>query len=301
MAKFLRFLIDLSDGKGGPVFSDETAARFLADAAAAPGWSNGATYANGIAFIDVEDRPHLHHTGGMVNFCSSLHVDREAGTAAFASANVHYGVNYRPREITAYACALLRAAAMGDAAPAPNPPRPMVKKPERYAGTFTAEDGARFEVVVADDGGLALNRGGVTSPLQPVGASYFATGDEAFRVTGLDFELEDDKAVRAWAGSKEYLADPASGYVALPPDLLALEGRYASDEAGRPPIRVYARDGELFTARANYISTLSPLEDGAFRVGDETNAPDRVRFSHPVDGRPQKLTYSGAAYIRRFS
>ncbi len=116
MATFLRFLLDLADGKGGGVLSDDAAKRFLADPADAPGWSPGTKYGNGIAHVEIDGRKYLHHTGGMVSFCSALHVDPEAGVAAFASTNIHYAVGYRPRDITVYGCELLRAIREGGCA-----------------------------------------------------------------------------------------------------------------------------------------------------------------------------------------
>ncbi len=49
MAIFARYLIGLAQGKGGPVLHDDTAARFIAVKAQAPGWAPDAEYGNGIA------------------------------------------------------------------------------------------------------------------------------------------------------------------------------------------------------------------------------------------------------------
>jgi hypothetical protein len=139
----MHFLFGLADGEGGAVFSDDAAKRFLADPA--DGWGLGAKYGNGAARINVDGRDYLHHTGGMVSFCSAMHVDAEAGVGAFASANVHYALNYRHDHVTTFACELMRAARVKVSTPAPKPAKPPLENPERFAGAFTsaAGDGLR--------------------------------------------------------------------------------------------------------------------------------------------------------------
>lgn len=295
MAIFLRFLLDLADGKGGAVLSDETAVRFLADPA--DGWGPGAKYGNGIARVEIDGRKYLHHTGGMVSFCSALHVDAAAGVAAFASGNVHYSLNYRPVRVTTYACELMRAIREGAPAPSPKPPTIALEKPERYVGLFTAAGGDRFETVVDGDA-LRLRRDGRESALQQAAGSLFATTEPDFAVTGVVIEVENEKAVRAWVGETEFLADAAAGYKPpASPDLRALTGRYDNDDRWAGPLYVYARDGKLWIGNAE---PLTPIARGEWRLGDE-KSPERVRFDGVVNGRPQVLLLSGVPYVRRFS
>lgn len=295
MAIFLRFLLDLADGKGGAVLSDETAVRFLADPA--DGWGPGAKYGNGIARVEIDGRKYLHHTGGMVSFCSALHVDAAAGVAAFASGNVHYSLNYRPVRVTTYACELMRAIREGAPAPSPKPPTIALEKPERYVGLFTAAGGDRFETVVDGDA-LRLRRDGRESALQQAAGSLFATTEPDFAVTGVVIEVDNEKAVRAWVGETEYLVDVAAGYKPpASPDLRALTGRYDNDDRWAGPLYVYARDGKLWIGNAE---PLTPIARGEWRLGDE-KSPERVRFDGVVNGRPQVLLLSGVPYVRRFS
>ncbi|MEX0645762.1 MAG: serine hydrolase domain-containing protein [Parvularculaceae bacterium] len=296
MSLFLRYLIDLAGGKGAPVLSDAAAAKFLADPADAPGWREGATYGNGIVRLEIDGRKYLHHTGGMVSFSSSLHVDVEAGVAAFASANVHYGLAYRPRDVTIYACKLLHAAESGAAAPSPAPTRPKLEKPEQFAGVFTAASGDSFEIVAGGDR-IFMRRNGRDSEMQGAGDGFFACREPGFDVTGLKFDVENDKAVRAWAGNVEYAADPAAGYrPPSPAALLALAGRYDSDDRWSGTTYVYARDGKLWLG----AEPLMPLANGEWRAGAEDWSPERVRFDGVVSGRPQRMLFSGFPFYRRF-
>ena len=295
MATFMRFLFGVADGKGGAVFSDDAAKRFLADPA--DGWAPGARYGNGIARIEIDGRKYLHHTGGMVSFCSSMHVDAEAGVAAFASANVHYALNYRPNRVTAYACEMLRTLRANAPAPAKKPARPALENPARFAGVFTDQGGDAFEVV-AGDGKISLRRAGRDSAMELAAGTLFATLDPDFAITGVAFDVEGEKAVRAWVGDKEYARDPAAGFrPAAPEALRTLAGRYDNDDRWAGPLYVYARDGALWVGNAE---KLTPLGAGEWRLGDEAS-PERIRFGGLVNGRPQVLYFSGAPYVRRFS
>lgn len=298
MALFLRFLLGLADGRGGAVFSDATAAAFLANPADAPDWAEGAKYGNGLARVTIEDRPYLHHTGGMVSFCSSMHIDTQAGVAAFASSNVHYGLSYRPRGVTILACQLLRAVREGGSAPTPMPTRPRVEHPEAFAGTYTAASGERFDIRAHGDR-IAMRYNGRDSEMQQAGASAFACGDPRFSFTGLLFDIENERVVRAWSHAEEFVRDPAQGYrPAAPAELQALAGRYVDDDRWGSLISVVARDGRLWLHNAE---PLTPLPDGSWRIGAEDWSPERVRFDGLIGGRPTRLLLSGSPYVRRFS
>jgi CubicO group peptidase (beta-lactamase class C family) len=284
MAKFLRFLIALSEGKGSGVLSDAGAVKFLANPADAPANGKGVTYGNGVGRYPIDGRTYFHHTGGMVSVVSSLHVDVEAGVAAFVSTNIGYAAsNYRPRDISLYACNLLRSLNAGAAAPPPPPSRPVVENPRRYAGVFTAANGDRFETHPGEDT-LSLHHGGSTSRMQDAGGGMFACEAPEFQVTGLLFELEGETAVRAWAGDVEYAANPAAGYKPpAVPELKVLAGRYDGT-------RIYARDGALWR---NNREKLVPLANGDWRIGPDWS-PERVRFDGYMAGRPQRMLSNGA-------
>lgn len=295
MAKFLRFMLDLAGGKGGPVFSDETAKRFLADPA--DGWGPGAKYGNGVARIEIDGRNYLHHTGGMISFCSALHVDAAAGVAAFASANIHYSLNYRPVRVSTYACELIRAVRDGAPQPAPKPPIISLDNPRHYVGVFTASNGDKFETV-PDGDNIRMRRNGNGSALQQASGPLFASTEPDFAVTGVVFDVENEKPVRAWIGEREYLVDPSIGYKEpAPAALRALAGRYDNDDRWAGPIYVYARDNRLWIGNAEELVQRS---DGAWRFTDETS-PERVGFDGFINGTPNVLLLSGTPFYRRFS
>jgi CubicO group peptidase (beta-lactamase class C family) len=135
MARWLRYLTAAGQGQGAPLLPDALARAYTAPGIDAPGWASaGARYGAGLAHVSVEGRTLLHHTGGMVSFSSSLHVDPVAGVGCFASTNSG-SQDYRPRDLTAYACAVLRSVAQPEPGLAPKPPAvaPAAPPPVRAA------------------------------------------------------------------------------------------------------------------------------------------------------------------------
>ncbi|MGD9982356.1 MAG: serine hydrolase domain-containing protein [Hyphomonadaceae bacterium] len=299
MAIFLRFLLGLAEGRGGPVLSDANAAAFMADPADAPGWAEKAKYGNGLARLVIGERAYLHHTGGMVSFSSAMHLDPEAGVAAFASSNIGFSLNYRPRDVTLCACNLFRSAGEGTASPAPAPTRSRVAEPAKFAGAYRAASGETFEIVAAGTDQIALRRNGRDSRMQALAPPYFVCEDERFAATGLLFELEEEDIVRAWADDTEFVRAPRSDYQAPPPpELQRLAGIYDNDDRWSGPLWIIARSGKLWL---NNSEPLTLLDDGSFRAGADDWSPERIRFRGFVGGRPTGLTLSGAPFVRRFS
>lgn len=144
MAHWLRYLAQAGAGKGAPLLSDKAAAAYVSATVAAPAWPSGSTgahYGAGLAHVEVEGRTLLHHTGGMVSFSSAMHVDPQAGVGCFASTNSGKQ-EYRPRDVTAYACALLRSVVEPHAglSPRPAPIKPgTAAPPPSVAGTVSPE------------------------------------------------------------------------------------------------------------------------------------------------------------------
>jgi CubicO group peptidase (beta-lactamase class C family) len=129
MTHWLRYLISAGSGHGAPLLNDGEAERYTAPGIDAPGWAvKGAHYGSGLAHVPVEGRTVLHHTGGMVAFSSAMHVDPIAGVGVFASSNIG-DTGYRPRDLTAYACALLRAVRTPQKGFSPKPAPTAAKPP----------------------------------------------------------------------------------------------------------------------------------------------------------------------------
>jgi D-alanyl-D-alanine carboxypeptidase len=186
MAHWMRFLIGAGRGEGGPLLSNANAAAYAKPIIAAPGWAvAGASYGSGMAFVPMEGHPVMQHTGGMTTFHSSFHADAASGVACFASTNSGAG-DYRPRDLTAFGCAMMRAAAEPQAGlrptPAPTAFKPPKAKPKldiagagpalaALAGRYQPIDAAYGSViVVAAHEGLFLSDG---TPLEHASDGYW--------------------------------------------------------------------------------------------------------------------------------
>jgi D-alanyl-D-alanine carboxypeptidase len=301
MSRYCRWLAAAGRGKGAPILSDAAAARFTKATIDAPGWAvAGSKYANGLAVVDVGGRPLLHHTGGMLLFNSALHVDPLAGVGAFASTNVG-SVPYRPREITAYVCARLRAVVEGGPAPqaAPAPPKP----PElsQYLGRYESSQGQVLVVSALDHGVSARFEDKVIVMEPGDDDDAFIASQPADTPRPLVFRRTGKVVTRAWHGGVEYVRAEAGRRVGpfsppTPPELQALTGHYVCDDPWVGSFRVTAQGPALFV---DDTAPLVALPGGGFRAGEKDWSPERVRFDALIDGRPQRAIASGADHARR--
>jgi CubicO group peptidase (beta-lactamase class C family) len=299
MARYARYLVAAGQGKGAPLLSDAGAARFARATIDAPGWAvPGSKYANGLAVVDVGGRMLLHHTGGMLGFNSAIHIDPQAGVGAFASTNVG-AAPYRPRDITAYACARLRAAVEGGA-PSPAPAPPKAPDPTDYLGQYESRSGRRL-TVVAVPRGLSARVGDMAYAVEASEADVFIVTAPQATAFPLVFRRSGKTVTRAWFEGAEFVRVEAGARLApfsppTPPALEALTGHYASDDPWVGSFRVTAQGEALFL---DDTTPLTALPDGSFRAGDKDWSPERLRFDALLDGRPQRAILSGRDHERR--
>ena len=299
MAIYARYLIEAGAGRGAPLLSDAGAARFCAPTIDAPDWPGpGARYANGLAVVMVGERPLLHHTGGMLTFNSSIHVDPVAGVAAFASTNAG-DLPYRPRALTAYACERLRAAREQSAPPRPRPAQLAADMGDERRGAYAAKTGQELEIR-AGSSSLVAYVGGRAITLEAASDDILIARDPTLTADAFIFRRKDRRIERVWWGATEFLRDDIHFNVAFTaptsPAVKALTGRYECDDPWRGGFTVLAQGEALFVDGA---MPMTPLPDGSYRVGDHDWSPERIRFDAVEAGRPQRAVLSGVDYLRR--
>ncbi len=301
MALYARWLVAAGQGKGAPILSDAAALRFVKATIDAPGWgAKGAKYANGLAVVPVGGRMLLHHTGGMLAFNSALHVDPEAGVGAFASTNLGLAP-YRPRDLTAYACARLREVIENGPKAVQGPVSPPKSDISAYLGRYQGEDGT--SVVVSESSeGMSVRMGDAVGRFEMAGDDVFIPRAPEMSTAPLVFEKAGTVVVRAWLGEREFLRLGANGQPAVqfspkaPAELAALAGTYECDDPWRGTLRIYARGGRLVTDGDDPIVR---LPDGSWRLGEKDWSPERIRFDGLIDGRPMRAVVSGVDHVRR--
>jgi CubicO group peptidase (beta-lactamase class C family) len=291
MTRFLRTMANAVEGRGGLGLPAPLARAFTNHAV--PSDTPGMTYGNGLMHVTNGERSYLHHTGGMVAFSSSFHVDKASGVAAFASSNISGFAEYRPRLVTRYAVDVLTNALAGKPLPAPPPMDTALSHPAQYAGGYAGPSGA-FDVRLGTPLKIVTRSG--EAELQSIGGDLFRTTHPEFRDFTLKFERKAGAIAGASWGPSSYLRQGTTGSVAPSDPVLAkLAGRYVNDNPWVGSAHVVERGGKL------WIGTEVPLTrmaDNLWRIGGEPWSPERGSFVDFIDGRPQAFLFSGEKFLR---
>ena len=287
MLPFLRALGDAFQGKGALGLSPQQARTFATHAVASE--LPNITYGNGLMHQNEGGRRYLHHTGGMLSFSSSFHVDVASGVGAFASSTLNAFAEYRPRLLTRFAVDALTNALSGKTLPAPPALLQPLANAASYVGRYAGPAGS-FEIRA--DAPLTIVAAGQSAPLELVSDDVFRTTHPLFRQYSV--KLEKD-GLAGW-GANSYLRDGSK--TQLPASDLALAklaGRYVNDNPWFGPAPVVERGGKLWVGTE---TPMTRIDTNLWRVGKESWSPERACFADFVDGRPQSLVWSGEKFLR---
>ena len=291
MTRFLRTLANAAQGRGGLGLPPEQARAFTAHAV--PSDTPGMSYGNGLMHVRNGARAYLHHTGGMISFSSSFHVDVASGVGAFASAPLSAFAEFRPRLLTRFAVDALTEAMAGR--PLPTPPQLDVPLPNaaKYIGKYSSPGGS-FEVRAGSP--LTIVANGEAAALQPWGGDVFRTTHPAFRQFSLMFDRTKGVITGASWGASSYVREGSGAQLpASNPALKPLTGRYVNDSPWFGTNIVVERGGKL------WIGTETPMTkvaDNLWRIGDDSWSPERGSFADFLNGRPQTFIFSGEKFHR---
>jgi CubicO group peptidase (beta-lactamase class C family) len=291
MTRFLRTVANAAQGHGGLGLSPERAKAFTADAV--PSDTVGMTYGNGLMHVTNAGRSYLHHTGGMVAFSSSFHVDTASGVAAFASSNISGFLEYRPRLLSRFAVDALTSALAGRPIPAAPSLETPLSNPGAFVGRYSGPAGA-FEVHPGKP--LTVVADGQSAELQPWGGDLFRTTHPKLRQFTLKFERKAGAVIGASSGPASYVRQGSAAQVpASDPALAKLAGRYVNDSPWVGTAMVVERGGKLWIGTE---TPLSRLRDNLWRIGEESWNPERGSFADFIDGRPHTFIFSGEKFLR---
>jgi CubicO group peptidase (beta-lactamase class C family) len=311
MARYLRMLLNGGKGPGGRIVSDEGFKLFSTAHIKAEEFSPTSSYGYGIAVDTLDGHRILRHTGGMVAFASSIHVDLDGGVAAFASINAMQG--YRPTAVTEYAVKLLRAQKEGKPLPAaPAIADPMdVDNAADYAGTYTAPDGSKLEFR-AEGKRLSLVDGERMIPLQHEGGDAFvstvASSHAEFvfafgrkeTAKGSDADAKKKQppqpVIEVSYGPEWYAGSRYEGRREFhaPAEWAVFAGRYRSESPWGGDAHVFVLKGKLTIEG----TPLTPLGGGLFRMGEEEWSPLTAEFLHLFEGKTRLARLAGMDYWR---
>ena len=291
MTHLLRSLANAVQGRGGMGLSPERARAYATHAV--PSDSKAMAYGNGLMHVGAHGRSYLHHTGGMVSFSSSFHVDVASGVGAFASSTLSAFAEYRPRLLTQFAVDALTDAGAGQPPPLPTALETRLANAAAYVGNYAGPAGA-IEVRSGDP--LTLVANGQSAPLLQWDGDVFHTTHPAFRDFSIMFERKGNAVTAANWGPATYVR--AGSGQAIPrsnPQLANLAGRYVNDSPWNGMAHVVERGGRLWLGTE---TPMTPIANNLWRIGDESWSPERGSFTNFIDGRPQTFVYSGVNFDR---
>jgi D-alanyl-D-alanine carboxypeptidase len=321
MARYAHMLLNHGQGLHKRIVSEESFALMSTPYIKAPEFSETASYGYGIAVDTLDGHKILRHTGGMVAFASSIHIDLDGSVATFASINAMQG--YRPTAVTEYAVRLLRSQREAKTLlKAPAIANPLdVDNASDYAGRFTNDNGGKLEFVVEGKRLLLADKGN-RIPLQHTHDDSFIStiegvwADHTFVFSRMKVETAKSGAQTATAspadkgdsqekpgpvvevsfGSEWYANAKYSGprSFTVPKEYSALAGRYRSESPWGGNALVYVLKDQLMLEG----NTLHRIGGWLFRLGDEEWIPDTAEFLRFFEGKPRILRVTGMDFWR---
>lgn len=314
MISFIQSLIAIAQCREDALLSNEMAKRFIsisepAAKAAAPSlFGKDASYANGLAIIDLDGHPALHHIGGARGYCSSLTVELDpdlgVGYGCYVSMNGSFR-GYRPSAITQFACRMIRALIAGQKTPRPPPTiQPdRIEGAEDYAGTYVGPDDDRFAIMAREDR-LFLVADGQQGRMQYLGEGKILCDHPhpRFRSHFLDFMRNGGAVEQVWCGPVLYGRGAAAPQPKVPAELAALQGDYSSGNGYTGWWRsIYAQGSELMMENISVFRSKSKLtrhKSGYWVAEDPEASCERIWFDCMVKGIPRQLNVSGCIFLR---
>ena len=291
MTRLLRSLANAVQGRGGMGLSPDGGRSYAMHEV--PSDSRAMSYGNGLMHVGGHSRSYLHHTGGMVSFSSSFHVDVASGVGAFASSTLSAFAEYRPRLLTQFAVDALTDASVGRALPSPPPLQTPLANAATYVGQYAGPAGA---IEVRPGSPLALVANGQSAALIQWDDNVFRTTHPDFRDFSVMFERKGN-AVRAlsWGPATYVRAESSAAVPASNPQIAKLAGRYVNDSPWNGMAHLVERGGQLWLGTE---TPMTPIGNNSWRIGDESWSPERGSFANFIDGRPQTFVFSGVNFDR---
>ncbi len=213
MLSFVRALADGVQNRGALGLSPQQAKLFTTHSV--PSDTPEMSYGNGLMHVGDAGRAYLHHTGGMLSFSSSFHVDIASGVGAFASSTINAFAEYRPRLLTRFAVDALTNALAGKPLPSPPPLQAPLANAASYIGRYVGPAGA-FEVRSGKP--LTIVANGETASLELVADEVFRTTHPLFHKASVMFERKGSGIVSAsWGPNTSFVKEAG---LRCPPQIL---------------------------------------------------------------------------------
>jgi len=302
MAKYLRMLLNRGRSPRGRIISEKSFSLMTAPHATIDWVSpwGAKSYGYGINVGNWDGHLCIGHGGGAVTwgYISGILTDLDEGVGVAVLTNGPCNT----WDITPHAIGTLRAARNGQRLPhAPDVTDfAKVANAPDYVGIYRSGK-KQFEIATRGRG-LVLKLVNEVAPMERREPDAFLVNHPYFRLFLLRFGRSGEKIVEACHGSDWYVNDRYAGprEFPCPGEWSSLVGHYCSYNPFLPNMRIALRKGTLYLAE--YIdeseTPLSPLPDGSFRLGEDTNSPERIVLKDLVNGQPMSMNVGGCDYYR---
>lgn len=295
MAAYLGFLGRAATGTNSALLSAPLLDRFLTPVVDAPSFGKGARYGNGLATVPVGRRSTLYHTGGTFSVSSALSVDRSTGFGCFASVNFG-GTSYRPSAITRDALDALDAHFSGASIAGPTPAAaPVAGLGGAPEGQFTSRERGTMRFGASDSGG-ELHYQGLSVRIASIDDGLFATDHPLLAQHLIRFDPK--RPDRVWWGPHPFGRSESMATPDVPDAFRPVVGRYRTNDPWWDAFTVIQQEGRLLLEGAGEIRS---TPDGSWRFEDLALSAERLWFSHPLNGRMQRPSFSGVELARQES
>lgn len=296
MGAYIRMIANGGEGPKGRLISKESFALFTKAHIEAREFGPTASYGYGLAVDTLDGHKVVRHTGGMTSFMSSLLVDLDDGVGAFASVNAQQG--YRPTPVTQFAVQLMNAQRVNKALPSVPPPSPALRVTNAadYVGSYKGGTGAQLDFQQKGEK-LFVSSAKGRFALQPAGApDVFIVADGGKSFMPLVFGRANpkdpkSKVVELGWGSDWYTTSGYNGpkQFNAPKEWQSYVGHYRNENPWIGSLRVVLRKGRL------WLDGTTPLElnGDRFSLRDEPHNPEWILFGEVINGRCQRLKFSG--------
>jgi CubicO group peptidase (beta-lactamase class C family) len=295
MGLYIQMIANHGQGPKSPLLSAESFALFSQAHIKAEEFGPTASYGYGIAVDSLDGHKILRHTGGMVSFASSMHVDIDDGVGAFASVNAMQG--YRPNPVAQYVVQLMRAKRASKSFPAPPPLDSLmvIKNASDYVGKYQSGAGRSFEIEATGESLWFLCQGERVA-LEAASGDTFTVTHPDFQHFALIFGRADSKdpkspVVEAGLGGEWFTNSRYTGPKTLeyPKEWEQYVGHYRNESPWVGSTRIFVFKGKLMADGVE----LEPRLDGLFILQDEEHSPEWIRFGDVVNGKSMHAKFSG--------
>ena len=302
MAVYLRMLMNGGVGPRGRLMSQESYDLMTGRIIETPQWG-GAWYGYGLISADLGVHRYLGHGGSTTGFVAAMVADMDAGLGVVMLVN-GIAEAFSPTPMAFHALDILRAGLEQRELPSlpPVADPASVSNAYEYAGTYgVGED----RMAVAEKGDrLSIQWRGVEAGLERRKEDSFYVAHPDLERFLLEFGRDDARVVEAFHGP-EWL--PAEGYSGPrtfhhPQEGEGYTGHYRTYNFGLTNFRIVVRKGSLLLMYpTGGHEVLMPLEDGAFRIGEDPRSPETLRFDSVASGKALRAIYSGCPYYRTYT